>query len=289
MSDLVKIKVGPSGNSESFYEQGLSRTVDAFAWQKARFGLTAFELPFGRGVSMSRETAENIGKAAMEAGVSLSAHAPYYINLANPDEELADKSVNYILETARVLNSSGGNRVVVHVGSPKGGSREQAMALCGQRLMKTREALVSEGLGDIRLCLETMGRPSVLGTMGEILSLVLLDESFLPCVDFAHLHAISDGGMGSPAAFENTLNTIEEALGLERAREMHMHFSRIEFGKKGEVRHRTFAEEDYGPDFSHLAPLLAARGYRGTLICESRGTMAEDARSMLDALLALSS
>ena len=61
---------------------------------------------------------------------------------------------------------------------------------------------------------------------------------------------------------------------------MHMHFSRIEFGKKGEVRHKTFADTDYGPEFSQLAPLLAKRNYHGTLICESWGTMAEDAFCM---------
>lgn len=289
MSEQIKIKVGPSGNSKSFYAQGFSRTQDAFSWQRERFDLDAFELPFGRGVRLSPETAQAIAAAARENKISLSAHAPYYVNLANPDRAMADKSVGYILETARILDRMGGERVVVHVGSPKHLSRETAMDLCAQRLLSVREALIDEGMGEVRLCLETMGRPSVLGSLEEILFLVKLDDSFLPCIDFAHLHALTQGLMNSESAFEATLDIIEEALGLERARLMHMHFSKIEFGKKGEIRHRTFAETDFGPDFDHLAPLLVKRGYQGALICESQGTMAEDAAHIRQTLLAYSS
>jgi len=226
------------------------------------------------GISMSQDTARAIGEAASSADVSLSVHAPYYINLANPDAALAEKSKGYILDSARLLQSMGGQRLVVHVGSPKGSDREAAIALCAKRL-------VEAGLADIRLCLETMGRPSVLGTMEEILRLVSIDDSFLPCVDFAHLHAINGGALNSNVDFAVVLDRLEAALGQDRARQAHMHFSRIEFGGKGEIRHRTFADAGFGPDFSLLAPLLVSRGYEGTLICESRGTMAEDAAQML--------
>ena len=69
---------------------------------------------------------------------------------------------------------------------------------------------------------------------------------------------------------------------MERARIMHVHFSTIEFGPSGEKRHRTFAEEKYGPRFEHLAPLLKKRGYEPRVICESHGTMAEDAKTMMN-------
>lgn len=280
------LRVGPAGNSQLFYDQGHQQTAQAFAWQRLHFGLDAFELPFGRGTNMSKDTAAQIGRAAQESDVSLSAHAPYYINLANPDQGLAEKSIAYILDTARLLGLMGGARVVVHVGSPKGGSRAAAMERCAGRLLEARETLVREGLGSIRLCLETMGRPGLLGTLDEVLELVRLDNSFLPCLDFAHLHAISSGGLSGGEDFAKLLGRLEAALGVDRARQAHMHFSRIEFGSKGEIRHRTFAEEGFGPDFNHLAPLLVSRGYCGTLICESRGTMAEDAAAMKAALAA---
>ena len=71
-----RLRVGPAGNSESFYAQGYSQTRDTFAWQQSRFGLDAFEVPFGRGIGMSEKTALDIGQAAREADVSLSVHAP---------------------------------------------------------------------------------------------------------------------------------------------------------------------------------------------------------------------
>lgn len=285
---LSGLRVGPAGNSQSFYDAGYQQTIQTFAWQRRHFDLDAFEVPFGRGTNMSPDTARLIGQAALAEDVSLSAHAPYYINLANTDHSLADKSIGYILDTARLLALMGGTRVVVHVGSPKGDSRAAALSRCAGRLKEARQMLAGEGLDHIRLCLETMGRPGLLGTLEEILELVQADDSFLPCLDFAHLHAISGGGLASAADFETVLDRVESALGRDRARQAHMHFSRIEYGPKGEIRHRTFAEDGYGPDFNHLVPLLVSRAYLGTLICESRGTMAEDAAAIKAAYLALS-
>lgn len=279
------LRVGPAGNSESFYAAGYKQTVDSFAWQQANFGLDAFEVPFGRGIGMSRETAQAIGQAAAKADVRLSAHAPYYINLANPDDEQAQKSIRYILSTAQLLALMGGDRMVVHVGSPKGQDREQALQLCAKRLLEARSRLTDQGHTGIRLCLETMGRASVLGSLDEIIHLVKLDASFLPCIDFAHLHAVGQGALSSRADFLQVFDRLEAALGATRTRQMHMHFSRIEFGAKGEIRHRTFDDADFGPEFSLLAPLLVSRGIHGRLICESRGTMAEDAGQMKAELL----
>ena len=275
-----RLRFGPAGNSESFYASGHTQTREAFAWQRKLYDLDAFEVPFGRGISMSDATAVQIGLAAQTMDVRLSVHAPYYINLANPDPLLTEKSFNYILECSRLLSLMGGERAVVHTGSPKGQSRESALQVCAERLKAVRKLMVENDYEGIRLCLETMGRPSVIGTLEEILFLVSLDASFLPCIDFAHLHACGEGTLNQSSDFVKVLDTVEETLGVERSRQMHMHFSRIEFGKKGEVRHKTFADTDYGPEFSQLSPLLAKRNYHGTLICESRGTMAEDAFSM---------
>lgn len=276
-----RLRFGPAGNSDSFYAAGFKQTVDTFAWQRSAFSLDAFEVSFGRGVSMGEETARAIGAAAAAQEVVVSAHAPYYINLANSDDMMAEKSVRYILDSAHLLHLMGGRRLVVHVGSPKGQDREKAMAVCQRRLKQVRIRLEDEGLACIRLCLETMGRASVIGSLDEIILLVSQEPSFLPCVDFAHLHAVGQGALDSPEAFEAVLDKLEAGLGMQWARQAHIHFSKIEFGAKGEVRHRIFADEGYGPEFYMLAPLLAERGYHGVVICESRGTMAEDAGQLL--------
>jgi len=271
---------GPGGNSESFYAQGYRRTVETFAWQQ-QFGLKAFEYSFGRGIRLSYETALEIGEAARAQGVALSVHAPYYINLASNVQETQEKSIKYIRKSARLLHLMGGSRLVVHPGSPLKQPRQEAVARCVQGLLAAREALMADGLGMISLALETMGRPSTIGTLKEILDFVLLDASFIPCIDFAHLHAATGGGLRQREDFSAVLNQVEARLGLKRARKMHIHFSKIEYGPKGELRHRVFSDAGFGPDFALLAPLLVKRGYQATIICESRGTMAEDAAEML--------
>lgn len=280
--DAVPIgpRFGPAGNSERFYQEGGKRTVDTFQWQKA-MGLTTFEYPFGRGVRMGDQAAREIGVAARVAGVDISAHAPYYINLASPDPSARANSLNYILRSARLLQLMGGTRLVVHVGSPLGEDRAEAFERSKEGLLAARQMLVDAGMEAIRLCPETMGRPSVIGTLDEVLRLVQLDDSFLPCVDFAHLHAAGGGALQTPEDFAMVLDKTEQALGLHRASRMHAHFSHIEYGPKGETRHRIFADEGFGPDFEMLAPLLVERKYQLTLICESRGTMADDAAVML--------
>jgi deoxyribonuclease-4 len=76
------------------------------------------------------------------------------------------------------------------------------------------------------------------------------------------------------------LDALKNGLGLERAKRLHIHFSTVEFTKMGEKRHMTFSDEGYGPRFEQLAPLLAERGFEPRIICESAGTMAEDAAAM---------
>ena len=104
-------------------------------------------------------------------------------------------------------------------------------------------------------------------------------ENLTPGVDYVEGEIIV---VYKPEDFEKALDTTESVLGVERARAMHVHFSTIEFGPSGEKRHRTFADESFGPRFEHLAPLLIARGYAPRIICECHGTMAEDAKAMLE-------
>ena len=270
---------GTAGNSDSFYAQGYKSTLQAPGWLES-LGLTAYEYSFGRGVSVSRETAEKVGEKAAEHHIAVSVHAPYFINLANPDPEKRENSFRYILDAARAARWLGGERVVVHVGAVMKLERAEALRSCADGLKEAYRRIDDAGLSGIRLCPETMGKYSQIGDLRETLELALLDGRMLPCVDFAHLHALSGGGLREEADFARILDTVERMLGLERARQMHIHFSTIEYTPAGEKRHRTFAEEKYGPRFECLAPQLKARGYCGVVICECKGTQAEDAREM---------
>ena len=273
------IRFGPAGNSESFYAQGYQATWQAPQWLRG-MGLSAFEYSFGRGVGLSEETAKKIAAQARAFDIAVSAHAPYFINLANPDPEKRAASFRYLLDSARLVTCLGGDRVVVHVGAVMKMERAQALQNCREGLREAYARLEDAGLARVHLCPETMGRQSQIGDLAETLDFCLLDERLIPCLDFAHLHALGQGALRGIEDFARVLDRTEAALGLDRARRMHVHFSTIEYTAAGEKRHRTFAEERYGPRFEHLAPLLLARGYQPRIICECKGTMAEDARAM---------
>ena len=275
------IRFGPAGNSDSFYAQGYKASWQAPAWLHA-MGLNAYEYSFGRGVQLKEDMAEKIAGFARENDVAVSAHAPYFINLANPDPEKRESSFRYITDSARLVTLLGGDRVVVHVGAVMKLEREAALKNCREGIKEAYLRMDDLGLSQVHLCPETMGRPSQIGDLRETLDFCLLDERLIPCIDFAHLHALGQGALNAEEDFAAVLDAIESTLGMERARIMHVHFSTIEFGPSGEKRHRTFAEEKYGPRFEHLAPLLKKRGYEPRVICECHGTMAEDAKAMMN-------
>ncbi len=276
----MSIRFGPAGNSESFYAQGYKASWQAPKWLHD-MGLSAYEYSLGRGINLSDEMAGKIRLEAEKWDVAVSVHAPYYINLANPDPEKREASLRYILESARLVALLGGDRVVVHAGAEMKMERAEAFQNCRAGILDAYRRMDGLGLSHVHLCPETMGRPSQIGNLSETLELCQADDRLLPCVDFAHLHALGQGALRETADFARVLDAAEAALGIERARRMHVHFSAIEFTAAGEKRHRTFAEADYGPRFQFLAPLLKERGYAPRIICECKGTMAEDAREML--------
>lgn len=279
-------RFGTAGNEDAFFAAGLRHTVQAPAYV-ASLGLDAYEYQCGHGVRVSRSGARQVGEAARGAGVTLSLHAPYYISMASEDADIRARSVEYILQSARAADWMGAGRVVVHPGACGKRSRTEVLALACEMFRRALDALDAEGLGHIRICPETMGKIGQLGTLDEVLSICGLDERLLPCVDFGHLNARTGGGLATRADYAAVLDTIDRALGDERARVFHAHFSQIEYTAAGEKRHLTFAEGGgYGPPFAPLAEELAARGLAPTIICESAGTQGADARRMKDVYLA---
>jgi deoxyribonuclease-4 len=270
------ILFGPAGNSDSFYAQGHKSTVEVFAWIRA-MGLDAYEYSFGRGVRLSETMAKKIGAEAAAHHVTLSVHAPYYINLATEEPKNAEGNLRYFAQSALAAKWMGARRVVFHAGSLGKASRDEAFARVHTALKGVLSALDEAGVGDIEICPETMGRVKQIGDMDEVVALCRMDERLVPAIDFGHLHARGRGALNKEEDFIAVLDALENGLGGYRARRFHVHFSRIEYTAAGEKMHRTYSEKEYGPDFDPLAKLLVKRNLAPIIICESRGTMAEDA------------
>lgn len=281
----MDIRFGPAGNSDSFYAQGHTSSLEMPAWI-AGLGLNAFEYSFGRGVRLSTEKAGEIAMLAETYGVQMSVHMPYFINLAATDAEKKEKNIGYFLDSLRVAKALKAKRAVFHPGSASGGKRGEILVRAAAFFHEIIDMIDEEGLGDIVLCPETMGKINQLGDLDEVIALCRVDERVLSTIDFGHLYCRSLGGIRTKEDYAQILDTLENGVGVERARRTHVHFSRMEYTKGGEKQHRTFAETQYGPDFEPLAALFAQRSYTPVCICESKGTMAEDACAMRDMYLA---
>ena len=275
---------GTGGNSESFYAAGNKSTKQAPAWLAA-LGLDAYEYEAGNGLTAGEKSLREVGEAAKEHGISMSFHTPYFISLSGVDPEKRLKSIDYIEKSLWAASLLGADEIVIHCGSAGKISREEAMRLAADTLYKTLEAV---GEPQIALGVETMGKKNQLGTLDEVLELCKMDARLSPVVDFGHLNARDCGGIFPDAdAYRALFDKVANALGDDKARYMHCHFSKIEWTAAGEKRHLTFADGEYGPDFEPLMEAIAKEGLCPRIICESAGTMAEDALAMKQYYLGL--
>ncbi len=275
------IKFGPSGNDEAFYNAGYKHTEQAAVFCK-NLGLDCFEYSFGRGFLMSEGKATEIGKAFAEAGVEISVHAPYYVNFANPDDEMAEKSYGYVLTSGKFVTLMGGNRVVFHPAAQGKLSREEAVKLTETRLQKLCAMIYENGLENVIFCPETMGKQAQIGTIEEIVRFCKIDKCFTPAVDFGHVNARECGSLKTEEDYESRLQYMIDELGYDRVKHFHVHFSKIMYGKKGEIKHLTFDDTVYGPEFAPLAVALKKLKLEPYIVSESAGTQSRDALIMKD-------
>lgn len=271
-------KFGPGGNSEAFYNAGFNSSADAPAWLKS-IGLDAYEYQAGNGLTAGPKTLGAIGEAAKQAGIQMSIHAPYFISLSGVIPEKRLGSIRYIRESLSAGELLGAYLTVVHTGSAAKISRREAVELAKDTLAHLLSEIPENG---ILIGLETMGKINQLGTLDEVIELCKLSRRFVPVVDFGHLNARACGGVFPDAdAYRRVFDRIGTELGDSVAKNLHCHFSKIEWTESGgEKKHLTFADETFGPDYEPLMEAIAREKLSPTLISESAGTMSDDALTM---------
>ena len=268
---------GPGGNSEAFKIWGGKSTLDAPRFVN-EIGLDAYEYEAGNGIASSPSMLSAIGKEAKKYGVKMSFHTPYFISLSGVEEEKRHKSIKYIADSLDAARLLGTDIIVVHTGSAAKISRDEAMRLAADTLVKTLSTVDTYG---IKIGLETMGKQNQLGTLDEVLELCRIDSALAPVVDFGHLNARDCGGVFKNADdFLKVFDKIDRKLGAEYAQNLHCHFSKIEWTDKGEKKHLTFEDEVYGPAFEPLTEMLSKEKLYPTIISESAGTQSDDALTM---------
>lgn len=262
-------RFGPAGVPPSFKAMKASLTdiprllreegLDAFEYQAVRWG--------GK-PQMRKEEAENLGLKARENDVLLSLHGSYFINLCG-EKETIEASKDRLIACATASQWMGSKIVVFHPGFYGRKSPKDVFKACLEALKDVVGRLRSLSVTDVRIGPETMGKPTQFGSLEEVLALCEQVEQTQPVIDWAHLHARDRGRFKTVDDFRIVVEEIERRLGTEVVKDMHCHFTKVEFTDKGEKCHHTMDEAGYGPEFEMLAKVIVDFRLNPVIISES--------------------
>ena len=237
------IRVGPAGSGGLGNFEGIRKV--------ARMKLDCMEVEFTYGVRMSLEDAHEVGALAKAKGITLSVHAPYYINLASDEKEKIHASRQRILDSCQKAHTLGAQNVVFHAGFYQTKTAGQTYVLVKKAIVEIQDK-IAQNRWKVQLCPETTGKPSQFGSVEELLKL-MKETGCGICVDFAHLYAREQGNVNYA--------TILKKL----PKKFHAHFSGIAYGQKGERQHLKTTKKFFEP----LARELTKQKVDVTLINES--------------------
>jgi deoxyribonuclease-4 len=228
-------------------------------------GLSACEIDFEGRFWMDYDFAVRLGTLAREADIALSVHAPIagFMGHAERGKKL-NMAVGMLDHSAGIAKSAGAELVVFHPGFLLGRSREDAIDSVCEQLGELRERLEGKGRA-VPFGIEVMGRVRELGSADDVVEISRRLGWVRPVLDFAHMHATSDGAFTSAEPFIEALTTVDAVL--ERAAPFHIHFSDIQFANRNETKHLPYGEGTLRAE--PLAAALAGFERPATVISES--------------------
>jgi deoxyribonuclease-4 len=256
-----EVKFGPAGNPIGFKGQ----TVDVCDYIR-EIGLDAYEYQATYGVRIQKQSAMRLGNNASKNSIKISMHAPYYINLCSPKEDVLERSIKRLIQSARASEWMGAYRIVFHPGFYTNYTSDEAMKKCKNTIETLMEEISALGIKKFTFAPETTGKKSQLGSLEEIIDICQHFDYFAPTIDFAHIHARNQGCIKSKSEYHKIFQKIEDGLGLKS---VHSHFTHIEYTDKGERKHHTLSEDAYGPPLEILLEAIIECGWNVTIICET--------------------
>jgi len=263
-------RFGPAGMPPRFKE--LKQPVTEVPKYLRNEGLDSFEyqmVRWGPKPQIRQEMAEKLGKNAAENDVWLTAHGSYFVNLTSPNKETLEASKRRLLACVTGANWMRAHIVVFHPGSYAGKPPQEVFKTCAKAMEEVIETMRSLGINRVHLAPEMMGKSSQFGSIEEVLALCERVDLTEPNVDWAHLHARDRGRFRTTDDIRKVMDQIEKRLGTNALKNLHCHYSHIEFTDKGERRHHNLDRVEYGPDFKFLARLIAERDLKPVIACET--------------------
>jgi deoxyribonuclease-4 len=228
-------------------------------------GITAMELEWVQQVPKNPKRMKEIRETAERYAMYLTVHAPYYVNLNSPDKSKLSASIQRVTDALAMSQLAGVKSVCVHPAFYLGMEPSKAydnVRRAMDTIMKRKNTLFP----DVNLGLETMGKPTQFGTLEEVLSLSK-EFGVYPVIDPAHMHARTNGAINSTREWNAMLDHYEDVLGKRSLAHIHMHFSGIAYGPKGEKHHLPLEESD--AQWRDFLKVLKKRKIGGVIVCES--------------------
>ena len=279
-----KPRFGPAGVPPFFRTMGAELSdvpvllreegLNAFEYQASRWGQTP---------QMKQQAAEQLGSEAERNDILLSLHGSYYVNLAGK-KEVIEASKRRLIACATAAQWMGAYVVVFHLGYYGAKGKKTAFRDCVDALSDVAKTISSMGINSVKLGPETMGKHVQVGSLEEILTICETVEGTQLVIDWGHLHARSGGRLNTASDFRAVVEEAEKRLGTKTVKDMHCHFSKIEFTRKGERRHHILDEKAYGPNFASLAEIILEFRLHPIVICETP-LLDVDAMKMRDTFL----
>ncbi len=262
-NDTIKLRFGTVGSPQTTPGSGTLAAIQ----HAAEIGLHHLEIAWTRSVRVNDSTCEEIKAVAADHAISLSVHAPYFINLNSQTDEKMAKSDERLLTAARKGCLAGARDIVFHPGSYHKQSSELVYERVCEKLHELTGILRDEDL-DVTLCPETMGKSAMFGDLDEVLRLSRDVEGVRPCIDWAHLHArAGDGSFNTYEEFCAALDQVRELLGEAGLKQLHNHMSGIEYNENGEREHLPLNEADLR--YQDLLRAFVDYGVEGTVGVEA--------------------
>lgn len=232
----------------------------------AALQLDAMELEFVQGVRLGKVDAGIIGNEAKKLDISLSSHAPYFINFCSKEEIKIETSKRNLMQAAEITAAAGGRITVFHPGFYQKQTPAEAYASAKKHLTGLSDWAKDNGIRTL-FGAETVGKKTAFGGFEEALQLAQDIEQVVPVLDIAHLHARGDFNIRSEEDYQKIFTVVEKALPGYMS-SFHFHFSEIEYSDKGERNHLPLGACNV-PPFKPLLKVLVENGYGGTIICET--------------------
>ncbi len=228
-------------------------------------GYDACEIDFEGRFWMDYDFAARLGELARQCDVALSVHAPIagFMGHAERGKKL-NMAVGMLDHSAGIAKAAGAEVVVFHPGFLLGRTREETIDSVCEQLGELRARLEKKDR-DVPFGIEVMGRVRDLGSVDDVVEISRRCGWVRPVLDFAHMHATSDGAFTDVAPFADALAKADAVI--EPGAPFHIHFSDIQFANRNETKHLPYGEGTLRAD--PLREALAGFERPATVIGES--------------------